>query len=55
MSDNAPSATTNIDEFRDAAKQGHVLTDFPILEDLVLALQKLQAQIDDLQAQINAL
>lgn len=52
VSDNAPAATADINTFETAVTR---LAKMPNLELLIAALEKLQAQIDDIQAQVNAL
>ncbi len=55
MSNNAPSATTDITALKAAIeKGGRDINDFPPLKALYDALIKIQAQLDDIQNQINA-
>lgn len=56
MSNNQPSASTDINTFKSTPEsKGVDLNQYPALKALVDALLKIQAQIDDLQSQINAL
>jgi len=51
MSTNQPSATADINTFEDAASKAREPTE--ALAALIAAVKKLQAQIDDLQAQVG--